>query len=64
MNSRYNFLLRVRDVNEVFLLHNKRGVFSENIYRMYVKDRFHISRSTFFRYLTIPYKKKLGSIDN
>jgi len=60
--NRMNFLLRVKDVNEVFISHNNRGIFTENIYRDYIKERFRISRSTFFRYLTIPYKKELNDI--
>ena len=60
MTNRRNFLLRVREVNEVYLLYSKRGVFTEKIYRLYVRDRFYISRATFFRYLTIPYKKELA----
>lgn len=49
------FLQRVREVNEVYLEHNRRGVSNEYIYENYIKHRFHISRSTFYDYLTIPY---------
>ena len=57
-----NFLLRVERVNEVFLEHSQRGIFTENIYRLYVRDRFLISRATFYRYLTIPYRRYLNEL--
>ena len=61
--NRRNFLLRVQRVNEVYLFHSKRGVFVEHIFRNYVRDEFLISRSTFYQYLSIPYKRELEELD-
>ena len=61
--NRKNFLLRVERVNEVYLEHARRGVFVEHIYRNHIKDQFLISRSTFFTYLSIPYKKELEELE-
>lgn len=58
-----NFLLRVKDVNEVYLEHKKRGATAEWIYKNQIEERFRLSRSTFFNYLTIPYKTLLKQID-
>jgi hypothetical protein len=63
LRRRRNFLLRVRQVNEVYLEHSRRGVFAQNIYRIYVRDRFLISRFPFYYYLSIPYKKLLGETE-
>jgi hypothetical protein len=62
LRRRYNFLLRVKQVNEIFIEHNRRGVFTENIYRLYIRDSFFISRTTFYSYLTIPYARELERI--
>jgi len=63
MERRVNFLLRVKDVNEVYNEHKVRGVFISNIYRDYIRDRFRISRATFYRYLTIAYNRELKDIE-
>jgi hypothetical protein len=60
LRKKRNFLLRVRQVNDIYLEHSRRGVFTENIYRLYIRDRFFISRSTFYFYLSVPYKKLLN----
>lgn len=60
--TRKYFLQRVREVNEVYLAHAGRGLFNEYIYRNYIRDRFHISRTTFYQYLTIPYEAELKKI--
>jgi hypothetical protein len=57
-----NFLLKVKSVNEVYYEHSRRGVFTENIYRLYVRDRFFISRRTFYAYLAIPYRRELEKL--
>lgn len=58
-----NYYLRVKQVNEVYVEHARRGVFVENIYRLYIRDRFYISRTTFYKYLTIPYTRELELIE-
>jgi hypothetical protein len=61
-NSR-NFLLRVKQVNEIYMEHAQRGLTVETIYRKYVKDQYLIARGTFYRYLSIPYKKLLSEFE-
>jgi hypothetical protein len=61
--NRRNFLLRVKDVNEVYLDHHSRGIPAEYIFRNHVHERFRISRTTFFEYLAIPYKRELELLD-
>lgn len=60
--NRFNFLQRVKEVNEIYLEYSSKGVFNEYIYINYIKDRFHISRTTFYNYLSIPYGKELKQI--
>lgn len=62
--NRRNFLLRVKRVNEIYIEHSKRGIFVENIFRMYIRDQFLISRATFYIYLSIPYKKELEELES
>lgn len=57
------FLNRVREVNEVYIEQHRRGLSNEYIYRNFVRDRFHISRSTFYDFLTIPYAAELRKIE-
>lgn len=64
LKKRRNFLLRVKQVNEIFIEHHRRGVFAENIYRLYIRDRFYISRRTFYSYLTIPYLRELARMED
>lgn len=61
--SRHNFLLRVKRVNEIYIEHSRRGLFVENIYRMYIQEQFLIGRTTFYAYLSIPYKKELEELE-
>lgn len=57
------FLKRVKEVNEVYLEQYQRGLFNEYIYEHYIKHKFHISRSTFYEYLTIPYASQLRQLE-
>lgn len=57
-NKKY-YLNRVRAVNEIYKKYNAKGYNNEWIFKNLIKDRFFISRSTFYLYLTIPYKKEL-----
>ncbi|MDR2009226.1 MAG: hypothetical protein LBQ22_01940 [Bacteroidales bacterium] len=62
--SRKFLLKRVKEVNEIYMNHSKRGLSNEYIYRNYIRNVFHISRSTFYEYLTIPYAKEIKEIEN
>lgn len=60
--SRKNLLLRVKEINELYLEKAKIGLNTEFIYRTFIKPRYHISRSTLYEYLTIPYERQLREI--
>lgn len=61
--TRKNFLLRVKEVNEIYLEQSHRGLRNEYIYAHFIRNRFHISRTTFYQYLTIPYNAELKWIE-
>ena len=61
--NRRNLLLRVKEVNEIYVREHSRGVTNEDIYRNYIRDRFHISRTAFYQYLTIPYARQLRELE-
>lgn len=60
--SRKNMLLRVKEVNELYVEKSKIGLSTEFIYRTFIAHRFHISRSTLYEYLAIPYERQLKEI--
>ena len=60
--NKNNFLQRVKEINEVYKEYASKGWFNEYIFKNYIRDRFHISRATFYNYLTIPYEKELKRI--
>lgn len=60
--SRKNMLLRVKEVNELYVEKAKIGLSTEFIYRTFIEPRFHISRSTLYEYLAIPYERQLKEI--
>ena len=60
--SRKNMLFRVKEVNELYVEKAKIGLTTEFIYRTFIKPRFHISRSTLYEYLAIPYDRQLKEI--
>ena len=60
--SRKNLLLRVKEINELYLEKAKIGLSTEYIYRTFIEPRYHISRSTLYEYLAIPYERQLTEI--
>ena len=60
--SRKNMLFRVKEVNELYVEKAKIGLTTEYIFRTFIKPRFHISRSTLYEYLAIPYDRQLREI--
>lgn len=60
--SRKNLLCRVKEVNELFVEKQRIGLSTEYIYRTFVAPRYHISRTTLYNWLTIPYKKQLEEL--
>lgn len=61
--TRRYLLKRIKEVNEIYLRESQRGVNNEFIYAHHIRDRFHISRSTFYEYLTVPYERQLRELD-
>lgn len=63
--NRKNFLERVVRVQDIVLdmqrLHP--GITMVNIYRLYVRDKYHISYSTFNNYMSIPAKRELEKLN-
>lgn len=60
--NRENFLNRVKEVNELYLAKQRLGIPLARIYRDYIEPQFHISRSTLYEWLAIPYEKELRQI--
>ena len=54
---------RIKAVCEIWKREAKRGVSNEYIYANYICEQFHISRSTFYEYLTVPYERELKKLD-
>ncbi len=61
--NRKNFLLKVKQVNEIYMHYHSQGVTNVYIYNNYIRDRFCISLGAMYRYLTIPYKKQLAALE-
>ncbi|GHV66949.1 hypothetical protein FACS1894199_11420 [Bacteroidia bacterium] len=57
------FLERVREINEIYSEYSQKGDPTDYIYRNHIRDRFHISRSAFYEYLSIPYKNMLKKMN-
>ncbi|MDR0828867.1 MAG: hypothetical protein LBN95_01985 [Prevotellaceae bacterium] len=62
--NRYNLLNKIEKVNKIYLEHSKKGVPAEYIFTHYIRPNFFISRTTFFNYLTIPYKKQKAELED
>ena len=61
--NKINYLQKVAAVNETFIKYTAKGLSNEYIYNNYIKSVFFISRTTFYNYLSIPYKKELKQIE-
>ena len=61
-SSRELFSVVVKEVNELYVEKSKIGLSTEFIYRTFIAPRFHISRSTLYEYLAIPYERQLKEI--
>lgn len=57
--NRYNFLQKVKEVNDIYIKYSSKGVGAEYIYNTYIYPSYKISRTTFWNYLNIPYEKEL-----
>ena len=61
--NRRNRLLRVKEVNEIYVREHARGLSNAYIYRTHIRERFRISERTFYYFLTIPYARQLRELD-
>lgn len=61
--NRRNLLLKVKEVCEIYRRESGQGRSNEYIYLHFIKDRYHISRTTFYQFLTIPYERELKKVD-
>ena len=66
MYNRLNFYIRVAEMQEkVLKLQDQHpGLPLTRIYRGYIKDQFHISYSTFARWLGVPAKRELEKLNS
>ena len=55
--------MRVKRINEIYIEQHKKGYSNEFIFREYIRDQFHVSRSTFYNYLATPYQAELKKIE-
>ena len=60
--NRENFLNRVKEVNELYLEKQRLGIPTSRILSEYIEPRYHISRSTLYEWLAIPYEKELRKL--
>jgi len=61
--SNHNHLTRVKEIQDIYLKFRDTGISGEYIYQKYIKPVYHISRGTFYRYLSINARKKLREFD-
>lgn len=59
-----NYLLKVKDVMEIYKEYQKKGYSNIWIYRNHIKERFKISVSTFYNYMCIPYERELMKFED
>lgn len=59
-----NMLLRVQAVQELYKEHQANGATNEWIFNNVVYPRFFISRTTFYKYLSIPATRELKRLEN
>ncbi|MHC1780044.1 MAG: hypothetical protein AB9922_07380 [Bacteroidales bacterium] len=61
-NKKY-LLQKIVEIQEIVLAEKQRGVSQAWIYRQRISEKFHISESTFNRYMGINAKELLRTID-
>jgi len=57
-----NFLLRVIEIQAIMLEYKKKGVSQTWVYFNVIRDRYHISQSTFNNYMCMRAKAKLTEL--
>lgn len=61
--NRRNTLEKIMEVQEITMREKKRGATQAWIFRNLICKQFHISKSTFDRYLSTNAKKELAKLD-
>ncbi len=61
--NRKNILKRIVDIQNIVLDHTSKGVSQEWIFTNMVAPSYHISRSTFYSYLSVNAKLELKKIE-
>lgn len=61
--NRRNFLLRVKDIQDIYLQHHVRGCTDKFIYQNHIYPTYKIGRTTFYNYLATPAVKELKELE-
>lgn len=61
--NRRNFLLRVKDIQDIYTSYHERGCTDKYIYQTHVYPTYKIGRTTFYNYLAIPAMKELKELE-
>jgi hypothetical protein len=61
--SNQNRLKRIKDIQDIYLLHKKEGVTTRYVYKAHIYPVYKISMATFYNYLSTNAKKELKQYD-
>ena len=61
--NRRNLLIKILEVQSIYLEHSKRGVTGKWIFNELIYPKYKISRATFYNYLATNAKKELKELD-
>ena len=61
--NRRNYLLRVRDIQNIYTEHHRRGCTDVYIYKTYIYPTYKIGRTTFYNYLATPAERDLKELE-
>lgn len=61
--NRRNFLLRVKDIQDIYTNYHARGCTDKYIYQTHVYPTYKIGRTTFYNYLAIPAVRELKELE-
>jgi hypothetical protein len=62
--NRHNLLLRIIEIQDITLSEKQRGSSQTWIYENLIRERFHISKSTYDRYLGLPARRQYKQLNN
>jgi len=58
-----NKLIRVKQIQDAYLLHKKDGVSTRYVYKTFIWPRWNISISSLYNYLAINVRKEMRQLD-